>query len=155
MMFVIAYIASIVVVNWAFSVVPMLPLPGGEMFPPVALLVGGVFVLRDLAQRAVGHRVLGAMAAGAALSFLLADPYVAAASATAFVVSEILDWATYTLTRRPLADRILISSIVSTPADTAVFLLMIGAFGWAGFTAMVLSKMLGAAVVWTAMQRPV
>ena len=31
--------------------IPMIPLPFGEMFAPMSLLVGFVFVLRDFAQK--------------------------------------------------------------------------------------------------------
>lgn len=153
MIFVLAYVFVIVAVNIAFSVAPMLPLPGGEMFPPVSLMVGLVFVARDFAQRAVGHRVLWAMLLGAGLSYALADPFVAVASAAAFAISEFVDWAVYSSTRRPLHDRVLISSALGTPIDSAVFLVMIGAFGWAGFAAMTVSKMLGALLVWSALKR--
>jgi uncharacterized PurR-regulated membrane protein YhhQ (DUF165 family) len=143
-----AYVATIVAVNWLFSVVPMVELPGGVMFPPVALIVGFVFVLRDIAQRAVGHWVLAAMALGVASSYAMADPYVATASAVAFAISEAIDWAIYSVMKKPMADRILISSAVSTPIDSIVFLTMIGAFGWVGAALMTASKMIGAIVVW-------
>lgn len=142
------YVAAIAAINVGFSYVPLIPLPNGEMFPPLALAVGFVFVLRDLAQRQVGHRVLWAMGAGLVVSYALADPYVATASAVAFAISEVVDWAIYTVTRRPLAERIIFSSLISTPVDSAVFLLMIGHFGVVGFSVMTLSKIVGAAVVW-------
>lgn len=153
MIFVAVYIALIVAVNVAFSYVPLLPLPGGEMFPPVSLAVGLIFVARDFAQRAVGHRVLWAMLVGAAASYVLADPYVAIASAVAFAVSELVDWSVYSSTRRPLADRILLSSAIGAPVDSAIFLSMIGAFGWVGFAAMTASKMVGAMIVWSMLRR--
>lgn len=153
MIYVIAYVALIVAVNIAFSIAPMLPLPGGGFFPPVALLVGFVFIARDFVQRAAGHRVLWAMLAGTGISYVLADPFVATASAVAFAISEIVDWAVYTGTRRPLSDRILLSSAIGTPVDTAIFLSMIGAFGWAGFAAMTASKMMGALAVWLTLRR--
>lgn len=151
--YVTAYIGAIVFVNWAFSVAPMITLPGGGAFPPVALLVGFVFVLRDMAQRAIGHIVLWAMLAGVALSYVLADPYVALASALAFAVSEFIDWGIYSTTNRPLSDRILWSSTASTPADTAIFLGLIGSFSLLAFFAMASSKMLGAVVVYVALRR--
>ena len=52
------YIALIVAVNYAFTVVPLVKLPDGTMWPPVALLVGLIFVARDFAQREGGHKVL-------------------------------------------------------------------------------------------------
>jgi len=144
----IYYIAAIVFANIGFAYIPMIPLPFGEMFAPMSLLVGFVFVLRDLAQRDLGHKVFLFMAAGIALSYLMADPYVALASAVAFGVSEFADWAVYTIFKKPIRDRILISSAISTPIDSAVFMLMLGFFSWYGLAIMVASKMLGAAVVW-------
>tara|TARA_R100001015_G_C4580632_1_gene137173 strand:+ start:463 stop:921 length:459 start_codon:yes stop_codon:yes gene_type:complete len=142
------YILAIVVANIGFSYIPMISLPFGEKFAPMSLLVGFVFVLRDLAQRDLGHKVLFAISVGIALSYLLADPFVATASAVAFAISEITDWAVYTLYKKPLKQRILISSSISTPVDSAVFMLMLGFFSWYGFFVMVASKMLGALIVW-------
>ena len=85
------YIALIFLVNYAFSVVPPVELPGGTMWPPVALLVGFVFVVRDFAQREIGHYVLLAMGVGVVLSYFMADPFIAIASATAFLISELVD----------------------------------------------------------------
>ncbi len=142
------YILAIVIANIGFSYIPMISLPFGEKFAPMSLLVGFVFVLRDLAQRDLGHKVLFAIGVGIALSYLLADPFVATASAVAFAISEITDWAVYTLYKKPLKQRILISSSISTPVDSAVFMLMLGFFSWYGFFVMVASKMLGALIVW-------
>ena len=95
--FTLIYIISIVLINIGFVHVPMLPLFGtGEMYPPMALIVGLVFVLRDYVQKEIGHKVLGAMAIGGILSYFMASPFVAIASVTAFLVSEIIDWAYYT-----------------------------------------------------------
>ena len=145
----IGYVAAVVVANLGFTYLPMIPLPGGEMFAPMSLLVGFVFVLRDFAQREIGHRVLAAMAVGVLVSYLLADPFVAIASATAFAISEAVDWAVYTYTRKSLKQRVLISSAISTPVDSAVFMLILGFFSWYGFAVMVASKMIGALIVWS------
>jgi uncharacterized PurR-regulated membrane protein YhhQ (DUF165 family) len=144
----IYYLAAIVIANIGFTYIPMIPLPGGEMFAPMSLLVGFVFVLRDLAQRQIGDKVILAMVIGIALSYILANPFVAYASAVAFAISEFTDWFIYNITKRPLKDRILLSSAVSTPMDSAVFMLMLGFFSWYGFAIMVASKMLGAFIVW-------
>jgi uncharacterized PurR-regulated membrane protein YhhQ (DUF165 family) len=146
------YIALIVLVNYGFSVVPLVPVLG-EMFPPMSLAVGLVFVARDYAQRAIGHRVWLAMAIAGVLSYLMADPFVAVASVVAFAISEAADWAIYSYTRKPFAQRILISSVVSTPLDSAVFLLMIGHFSWLGCLLMTLAKLIGAVVVWHLVRR--
>ncbi len=143
----------IVAVNYGFSVVPLIALPDGTMWPPMSLAVGMVFVVRDFAQREVGHRVLLAMLLGAALSYVMADPYVAVASAAAFLVSETADWAVYSLTRRPLASRVLLSSLVSTPLDSVVFLWGIGHLSAAGVITMTASKLVGALAVWWMLRR--
>ncbi len=142
------YIASILAVNYGFTVIPPLELPTGDLWPPMSLIVGLIFVFRDFAQRAIGHYVILAMLVGGALSYLMADPFVALASVTAFLISESVDWAVYTFTRRPFSDRILISSAVGTPVDSVAFLFIIGIFSWPAVVLMTLSKMLGAVVVW-------
>ena len=141
------YILSIVLVNIGFIYVPMIPLLG-QMFPPMTLIVGLVFILRDFAQREVGHGVLIAMGIGAVLSYIMADPFIAIASVVAFGISELVDWAVYTYTKRPLKQRILLSSAIGTPIDSAVFLTMIGFFNPVGFVLMTLGKMIAALIVW-------
>lgn len=147
MKYALLYILSVVAVNCAFELVPPLALPGGEIWPPASLAVGFVFVIRDYAQREIGHYVLPAMLAGGVLSWLLASPGVALASVCAFFTSEMLDWAVYTFTGRPFSQRVLLSSALSTPVDSIVFLAMVGLFSWSSVLLMTLSKMAGALIV--------
>ena len=147
------YIAGIVAVNWAFTVVEPVALPGGGSWPPVSLLVGLIFVLRDFAQREIGHRVLAAMLIGGLLSYWMADPFVAIASVAAFLVGELADWAVYSFTKRPFAERVLLSSALGTPVDSIVFLAMLGWLSVIGVVAMTVAKMIGALVVWYLVQR--
>jgi len=151
--FTILYVALIVLVNWGFTVVPLMPLPGGEMWPPMSLVVGLVFVARDYAQREIGHKVIIAMLVSAALSYVMANPFVAVASLSAFLISEFADWAVYSFTRRPFSQRVLLSSVIGTPLDSAVFLAIIGHFSLVGVVAMTLSKTLGALAVWWLVRR--
>ena len=144
----VIYIMLIVFVNWLFTVVPLIDLPTGDKWPPASLVVGLIFVARDFAQREISHRVIIAMLIAGGLSYYMASPYVAMASVTAFLISEFADWAIYTYTGRPFAQRVLISSIVATPIDSAVFLYMLGHLGLMGVTLMTLSKLVGAVVVW-------
>ena len=113
----ISYVVLIVLINIGFSFVPLVPI-FGEMFPPLSLAVGLIFVARDFAQREIGHKVIGAMLIAGLLSYIMADPFVAIASVTAFIISEFADWGIYTWTKKPFAQRILISSIISTPLDS-------------------------------------
>lgn len=147
------YVFLIVAVNYAFSVVPLVKLPDGTLWPPVSLVVGFVFVVRDFAQRESGHRVLLAMLVGAVISYFMASPAVAVASAAAFLVSELTDWVVYSFTRRPLSQRILFSSVISTPVDSIVFLAGVGILSGAGVIAMTASKLLGALIVWWMVRR--
>lgn len=147
------YVALIVLVNWGFTVVPLVEMPGGEKWPPMSLVVGFIFVARDFAQREIGHRVIIAMLIAAALSYLMASPFVAVASLAAFLVSEFADWAIYSFTKKPFAERILWSSVIATPIDSAVFLAVINHLSWFGVIAMTASKMLGAFIVWRLVRR--
>jgi uncharacterized PurR-regulated membrane protein YhhQ (DUF165 family) len=147
------YIVLIVLVNWGFTVVPLVDLPGGDKWPPMSLVVGLVFVARDFAQREIGHRVIIAMLIAAALSYVMANPFVAVASLSAFLISEFADWAVYSYTRRPFGQRVLLSSLVGTPLDSVVFLAVIGHLSFAVAAAMTVSKMLGALVVWWMLRR--
>lgn len=137
------YLGSIVLVNYLFMIVPSV-----GMWQPVSLVVGGIFILRDYAQREIGHKVLFVMLIGGVLSYYLASPFVALASMSAFLISEVIDWVVYTTTKKPMKQRILISSLISTPVDSAVFLAMINHFDWISFSVMTLSKLLSAFIIW-------
>tara|TARA_R110000824_G_scaffold290283_1_gene478766 strand:+ start:34 stop:504 length:471 start_codon:yes stop_codon:yes gene_type:complete len=145
--FTFLYIILIVLINWGFTVVPLVPI-FGEMFPPLSLVVGLIFVARDFAQREIDHKVIGAMLIAGIISYIMADPYIAIASIVAFTISELTDWAIYTWTKKPFAQRILISSAVSTPLDSGVFLAMIGHFSILNAFLMTVAKMVGALIVW-------
>jgi len=149
----LGYVALIVLVNWLFTVVPLVDLLGGEKWPPVSIIVGFIFIARDFAQREVGHRVILAILVAGGISYVMADPHVAMASISAFLISEFADWAIYSFTGRPFAQRILISSAVSTPIDSVVFLGMIDHLSVVGVLVMTASKMLGALVVWWLVRR--
>jgi uncharacterized PurR-regulated membrane protein YhhQ (DUF165 family) len=146
-MWVAAYVAAIVLVNWLFDILPVIDTPIGA-WPPASIIVGFVLILRDLAQREVGHYVLIAMLAAGVITWFMVDPFIALASVSAFLVSETADWIVYTVTRRPLRDRILASSAVSSPLDSAVFLGLIGFLSPASFVLQTLSKFAGALVIW-------
>ena len=89
-----AYIISIVVVNWLFVVVQPLATPFGDLYL-ATLVVGAVFVLRDYAQREIGHKVLLATLAAGAITWYMTTPALALASITAFAISEMADWAVF------------------------------------------------------------
>ncbi|MDR0881701.1 MAG: VUT family protein [Candidatus Adiutrix sp.] len=142
------YIATIVLVNFAFDLVPLLTLPGGDRWSPVSLVVGFTFIIRDYAQREIGHQVLPAMLLGGLISWFMATPAIALASVCAFLTGELLDWAVFTFTGRPFTQRVLLSSALGTPVDSAVFLSLVGIFSLPSVVMMTLSKMAGAVLVY-------
>jgi hypothetical protein len=129
------YVGSVVLVNVGFSLSPQLDWLW-------SLVVGGVLVLRDLAQRSWGHRTLALMLVAALLSSRLGSPRFAVASASAFLMSETIDWLIYSLTKRPFADRVLISVAFSAPVDTACFLLLGQIWSWRLFAIGLAAKLL-------------
>ncbi|MDR2744507.1 MAG: hypothetical protein LBB66_04840 [Desulfovibrio sp.] len=143
----VTYILLIVGVNWGFSVTPVIPLPNGEVWAPLSLIVGFIFVVRDFAQRRVGHHILWGMLAGCAISWKMASPEIALASAAAFALSELADWMVFTLTRKPFSSRILLSSLIAVPLDSLTFLWLIGLAAPLSFLTMTASKFAGALLV--------
>jgi uncharacterized PurR-regulated membrane protein YhhQ (DUF165 family) len=119
----------------------LVPVAPGIMAPSGVTMIGIALVLRDLVQRRLGVGVsVGAIAAGAALSALLAPASLVVASAVAFLMSEIADLAVYTpLARRRLVAAVIASSVAGLVVDSIVFLWL--AFGSLEFlTGQVLGK---------------
>jgi uncharacterized PurR-regulated membrane protein YhhQ (DUF165 family) len=142
--YLIAYTACIPLASWMIGHVGVGCVPPGPCLLPVfpwgpeghpmmapsgVLMVGLALVLRDLVQRRLGrHAALLAIVAGAALSGAVAPPALVMASAGAFLVSELCDFAVYTpLQKRSLVLAVLLSSIVGLIADSLLFLYL--AFG--------------------------
>ncbi|WP_298722085.1 VUT family protein [uncultured Ferrovibrio sp.] len=141
--FLAAFIACVPLANWLIGNVGTICVPQGPCLIPVApgfngqavtapsgvLIIGLALVLRDLVQRRLGKLwTLGAILAGAALSGLVAAPSLVVASAAAFLLSELADFAVYTpLQKRGLIRAVLLSSLVGLCVDSVVFLYL--AFG--------------------------
>jgi len=150
-----AYVGLMPLINWSFAAVPTTPIPdwfGGGQFQPLAIVTGLVLVVRDFAQRELGHWIWGAMIVGLALSTLTSWITVVVASGVAFLISETVDWAVYTFSNRPLSQRIMLSSAASAPLDQIVFiglasLAVPGIFALGTVLTGIVSKLLGAWVV--------
>jgi len=137
------YIATVVGINLAFAYIPPIVLFDGTIFTVGSVIAGLVFIARDFAQREVGHKaVLALMAAAGLLSYLLADPFVAIASIAAFAISEISDYIVYSKYKGDFNKRVVVSSLVSVPIDTAVFLAIISHLSALSFAVMCISKLL-------------
>jgi len=151
--FVYLYVLLIPLVNWSFAHVPTIPMPDGGAWSPMAVVTGLILVVRDFAQREVGHAIFLPLVIGIAVSFVMAPPAIALASAAAFGISELVDWAVYSFSKKPLSKRVLISSAISAPLDSAMFwalasLTVAGVFTWSTVITAVASKLLGAYVVY-------
>lgn len=129
---------SIPLANWLIGNVGTYCVPGGPCVIPVwpgisapsgVLAIGAALVLRDLVQRRLGlHWALAAIAAGAALSGLVAPPALILASVVAFTLSEMADLAVFTpLQRRGLVLAVAASGAVGIFVDSVLFLSL--AFG--------------------------
>ncbi len=141
------YIIAIIFVNWLFTAVAPWSTALGDLYF-ANVVVGFVFVLRDYAQREIGHKVLLATLLAGIVTYLMVDPAIAIASVSAFVLSEMADWAIYSFTKRPLQSRILISSLVAVPLDTLAFQYLADYLTPAAFGTEMASKVLGVAIVW-------
>lgn len=135
---IIAYIATIPAANYLIGHIGTVCIPQGPCLIPVfpgilapsgVLMIGGALLLRDLVQRQYGARwSLACIGVGAALSFFVAPPFIAVASASAFLFSELVDFAAYTpLARKRFYTALIVSCAAGALADSALFLWL--AFG--------------------------
>lgn len=149
----LVYILLIPFINWSFTWAPMVEFLPGWAFNPVTVVTGLVLVVRDFAQREIGHEVLIAMAIALGLTFATSGGELALASGLAFLISEIVDWIMFTFTKFRLSTRVLLSSALAAPIDTSVFLYGASFIRDAQFTLSnvimsIAGKMVGAIVIW-------
>ena len=102
----------------------LLPVAPGLMAPSGVILIGAALVLRDLVQRRLGVEFgIGAIVAGASISAAFSPASLVLASASAFLVSEFIDFAVYTpLARRRLVTAVVQSSFDGLVVDSIIFL---------------------------------
>lgn len=141
------YLAGVILVNLGFAYLPIFDTPLGPL-PAMSFFVGFIFVIRDFAQRYIGHKVIYLMIVAVIAVWALADAQLALASTAAFFLSELADWLVYTITKKPFHQRVLISSLASVPVDTVVFLGIIGYLSVGSFVIMNISKFLAAGIIW-------
>jgi uncharacterized PurR-regulated membrane protein YhhQ (DUF165 family) len=132
-----AYVATIPAANWMIGhvgicipdgpcLIPVLP---GVSAPSGVLAIGAALLLRDLVQRQFGIGVgLACIGVGTVVSLAVASPSLAIASGSAFLLSELVDFAAYTpLARRHFYLALVVSCAAGAVADSALFLWL--AFG--------------------------
>lgn len=138
-----AFLACVPAANWLIGNVGTVCIPQGPCLIPVApglmapsgvLLIGVALALRDAVQETLGRAwVLALVIAGSALSLTFSPPALAFASAAAFLLSELADFAVYDrLRQRGLALAVLLSGVVGAILDSLLFSwLAFGTIGWA------------------------
>lgn len=149
------YILLIPFINWSFTWAPMVEWLSLAKwaFNPVTIITGLVLVVRDFAQREIGHEVLIAMAIALGLTYVTSGGELALASGAAFLISEIIDYLMFTFTKYKLSTRVLLSSAIAAPIDTTAFLFGASFIRDAQFTLpnIIMSiggKMIGAIIIW-------
>lgn len=124
----LAFVAMILAANHVTTEYGMVPVGFGLEATAGTWLAGVTFVLRDTVQDLAGKRwAIALIAAGAALSYLIADPFIALASGVAFLVAELADLSVYTpLRRRGYIRAAVASNVVGAFLDTVLFLWIAG-----------------------------
>lgn len=123
-------LATILLANWLTTEYGFVAVGFGLTATAGTYAAGLALGLRDLLQDAGGKLwVLGTIAAGGVLSYLIADPFIALASAVAFAASELTDFAVYTPLRAKAARggrrwtaAVAGSNLIGAIVDTAIFI---------------------------------
>lgn len=129
----ISFVGTVVLANWLVAALGIVSIGFGMSAPAAVFVAGLAFTLRDIVQRQLGKSVVvGSILVGAGVSTLVAEPTLAIASGTAFLVSEFADFAVYTpLRERGWMRAVLASNIVGLVVDSMLFLWL--AFGSLAF----------------------
>lgn len=144
----IALLVAVLAANFVTTQYGMVPVGFGLAATAGTYLAGLTFILRDALQDSAGKKAtLAVIALGAVLSFLVADPFIALASAVAFAVSEIADLAVYTpLRKRGYIRAAVASNVVGAFLDTVIFLTIAGFPVMAALPGQMVGKLLVTAV---------
>ena len=143
----ISYIGCILLLNLLFVRLPFIH-SFGQQFSAADMLVGIIYIVRDFAQREIRHYIIIAMLIGAGLSYFIVTPTIALASCISFIGGELIDWALFSFTRKPLGERLLLSSLISTPCDSLIFLMISQRLAWLPFIIMSIGKVTGVFLLW-------
>lgn len=128
----IGYLVTIPIANWFINHIGNQDFPGGPHTIPVGfgfaapsgvLLIGVALFARDYIQQQFGRKTtLIAIAIGVIISYLI-DPMVATASAVAFALGELGDFAVFTKVKeRSLVAAVVASGVIGGIIDSVVFL---------------------------------
>jgi hypothetical protein len=153
----LAFLATIPAANWLIGNVGTTCVPNGPCLIPVApglmapsgvLLIGAALALRDaLHERVPRWMVVALIGLGAALSATFSPSALAVASAVAFLLSELADYAVYDrLRRNGMALAVVASGIAGAVLDSILFSWL--AFGTVKWSAGLILAKLYASLLW-------
>lgn len=123
-------LGGLLAANWVTTDYGFIPVGFGFMATAGTIFAGVSLAMRDLIQDTLGRiYVVGLILVGTALSFAISAPAIAIASAAAFLLSELIDFAVYTPLRakakvgdKKWAVAVILSNTVGAIVDTVVFL---------------------------------
>lgn len=143
------FLGTILAANYATSTWGLIPVGFGLTATAGTYLAGAAFILRDAVHDLLGLRwTLVVIAAGAVLSFAIAEPFIALASAVAFGLSETADLAIYApLRERGYIRAAIASNTVGSFVDTVAFLWIAGFPIWSAVPGQMLAKVAVTAAV--------
>lgn len=124
----LAYVACVVLANVLTDHLGLVPIGFGLLVTAGTFAAGGTLLARNVSQDVIGRRaVLALMLIGCGLSWWLASPQLAAASAVGFALSESADMAVFTpLRARGWSRAVAVAALVSSTVDTFAFLWLAG-----------------------------
>ena len=118
-----AYIATIFAANWAIEHYGLVSVGFGLVAPAGVWFAGLAFSLRDVTQETLGRRAVVVAIAVGGLASAFVNRNLAFASATAFLISELADFAVYTpLRERGWLRAVVASNVVGFVLDSVLFL---------------------------------
>lgn len=137
------FVGTILAANYATATYGMQPVFFFGLTATAGTYFAGIsFILRDAVQDTAGKRAAVALIlVGAALSYFVA-PALAVASACAFLLAELADFAVYTpLRSRGYIRAAVASNVVGSVVDTVVFLAVAGFPVWASLPGQLAGKL--------------
>jgi uncharacterized PurR-regulated membrane protein YhhQ (DUF165 family) len=159
---VLLYVAAIVAANVLTQRFGLVPAGFGLLVTAGTYAAGFALLARDFAHRYAGVRwVWAGILLGIVLSWFLASPVLAMASAAAFGIAELVDLLMFLWLRpRGFIRAAWWSNVVSAPVDTFVFLAIAGfPITWQTVAGQLLVKLLWATalplLIWWAVNRAV
>ena len=113
----------------------------GLTFPAGAYAIGLTFTLRDMVQREHGKWKCWIWMGTASAITVLFAPKIALASASAFLISEGMDWLIYTVYPGSFVKRVIFSNLIGIPLDSIVFVTVAFGFAWSPIWGQTIIKM--------------